>query len=340
MNHFSAVLEPFGLRDASGLDNKFYHDRVRHFLGGLRAVLRDDKETEVFFSIHLCFLVDTSAERLLTVICNLRRECLREGRVVPFTAILTKGRAQFHRIAELFTNHQGEKPWRPPSITQGEFCNDVASALFGRLAKIKAIAIAVDPSVASELKSSRIRLFESHFITDYSQARLKSFTDVLFRPEDLSKPDVRENILREFRQTALRSRKLGRFFIPVLVNWCRTNQLLPNPPPKGPSLTKYAIDQRLGGVRDGIGIEVVYCALLERLASQDKDLTIHGSRSLLQSLAQHRWLRDSSRSDSNSSRYAHELVSEDAKRWFATKLSDIEYDEQPSKAASKIKASK
>ena len=340
MNYFSAILEPFGLRDAASLEGRFYEDRVQKFIGGLREVLRNNDKTEVLFSIHLCFLVDTSAERLIEVLRDLRKECLSEGRVVPFSAIVTKGKAEFYRIVDLFKNQPQKGTWRNPTITKGEYCNDVASTLFGRLTKLKAVAIWVDKSVILELGKTKDQVFESHFITDYSQARLKSFTDLLFRHEDLDKADVRDNILKEFRQTSLRSRKLGRFFIPLLVNWCHTSQLKANPPRIGPSLTKCASNNWLGAVRDGVGLEVVYCALLERLASQDKELTIQGSRNLLKHLAQQRWLRESAHSDINSSRYAHELLSEGAKRWFALKLCELEEQNQSTKSAAQKLMSK
>jgi hypothetical protein len=89
-------------------------------------------------------------------------------------------------------------------------------------------------------------------------------------------------------------------------------------------LTQYAAKNWLGAVNEGVGLEMLYCALLERLASQDKDLTIEGSSTLLKALAQQRWLRESTRSNNNSARFAHELISESAKRWFAIKLSEME----------------
>jgi hypothetical protein len=89
-------------------------------------------------------------------------------------------------------------------------------------------------------------------------------------------------------------------------------------------LTKLAATNALGTIRDGVGIEVVYCALLERLAEQDEKLEIVGSRRLIERLRTHHWLRESARSDGSTSRYAHEILSDRAKRWFAEKLSQLE----------------
>jgi len=270
----------------------------------------------------LCYLVDTDPNQLMRVIRNLRKELFDEGRVVPFTAIVAKERAEFFRVADWYK----DKPevWRNPNITSGNYCNPLAAALFGRLTKLKAIGICVDKDVVEFLNvETRALLHENLFIADYSQARFRPFIDIRFEKAELT-GGVRNNIIREFRQASLRSRKLGRFFIPLLVNWCRSSRLEEKLPDHGISLSKLASTNRLGSIKDGVGIELVYCALLERLAAQDPERSFKGSKRLFGVLKRQKWLRESIRTGTSHFRYAQDCLSEGAKRWFTLKLGESE----------------
>ena len=212
-----------------------------------------------------CYVICQQPTLLVDYLRLLRKELLKPKQVVMFRAVVSEGKA-------FETSHTRQKK-TTANLGQLQDVNftHIAAALEGRLQHLKAIAIAVDPEVrdsllqdATKVEWCRSTLFTNVALTGTRSDRLERFYDVVLDSNDLEKKSISEffQILREATQ---RSRKAGRFFVPLLANVGRSLPESRTGSEILEALIEQLIDQsslqRLKAITNS---ELVYFVLLDR----------------------------------------------------------------------------
>ena len=275
---FSCLLELVGVRDMAEENPDEYVTRTSFFRTKLKQVASQPKfaagqksSPEMVSPLAFVAWLDKSyvvcqqPTLLVDYLRLLRKELLKPKQVVMFRAVVSEGKA--------FENSNSQSKRASNNLGQLQQVNftHVAAALEGRLQHLKAIAIAVDPEVrdgllqdAGKIEWCKSTLFSNVALTGTRSDRMERFYDVILDASDLEKKSIPEffQILREATQ---RSKKAGRFFVPLLANVGRS---LPESH-TGSEILEELIDQlieqnALQRLKSITNSELIYFVLLDR----------------------------------------------------------------------------
>lgn len=212
---FSALVEIVGIQDVAEEDVGKFTKRTNHFRNRLDEVRAAPEfkncEIEARKWLDRCYLQCPSATWLLHYINYLRSLLLNGDEPVFIRTVVNMGRA-FDKKDEFKEN---------------------SALLADQLMKFKSVGILVNESVrdaalkeqASE-KLNIVRTFQNCYITgEGSKQKIQSYWDLSWKPypSGFVKFDM---IFAEIKEAIHRSRKSGKYFCPILVNFAR--HLMPN----------------------------------------------------------------------------------------------------------------
>jgi hypothetical protein len=367
---YSSVIEPVGIRDLAKDDPGEYRNRVQDFLDQIKRSLRSDMEKiSIYFMNDYAFIQTENLDTLLDFLTKIRNRLINKNMVIR--GALTEGDLQAEKIEEdLFSNLH--------SIMGYEF-GPLATELAGMQDGLKGLGIKITKKVARErkknedkyydlltkkdktktltakekafLKSNKAicdlpNFFYNYHITDSKVRRYDGYYDLALDNDYLTPANL-SKIIKLFRQSRVSSKKLARFFIPLLVNWTKHMDLSPdeesNNPDSQPSTGSptetdateesfYDLDiliskGKLTGLREIIGLELIFLSLMDRvfgsnseLGKYDKD-RIDRLRTYYKSIR--KWVQKYIRSDNQPVLIPKNILTPRSKRRFAKYLETV-----------------
>lgn len=272
---FSCLLEIVGVRDMAEEDSDEYVFRTSIFRDKVGQIAKQPKFSEssdsgasLLYAVWLdkCYVICRDAKLLLEYLQMLRTELLTPTQCVLFRAVVSEGKA-FERTNVLSTNF----------LT-------VAATLEGQLQHLKAIAIAVDSEVRDALlKNSKSvawcnnAMFSNVALSGTRSDRLERIYDLSLNGTDVTKEAI-DDFFILFREATQRSKKAGRFFVPLIINVGRS---LPETH-DGRKVLDRLMDHLVDGnsqhnLKSTTNAELAYFGLLDRYYSvRDKNSSEEG----------------------------------------------------------------
>jgi hypothetical protein len=325
----SALIDLVGVRELAAEDPARYIVHASNFRAVLERVFAAQRDSRVYFFRDHCYVTETTAEILLSLMQRLRRELLLHAQLHVRAAVTAGdiGATIVHVTSAANLGVPLRKRGSPAVITQstpiitGYWFNQLAAKLFGDLEALKGIGISLDfdPYPNSAV---HIATMENYFITEGRARRYHGFRDL--RLDDSSMDTATLNaLLRNFRESRASSKKVARFFVPPLVNWARSMSMVPG---AEPTLDKEVVFGRLNPFRDVTGIELVYLTLVDRIYSADTS-SFDGTRvaALKGFFLSAKWIHALLRShDNNTAPIPRAVLSNSSRRAFITEVANYE----------------
>ena len=267
---FSCLVEIVGVRDMAEEDSDEYVFRTSTFRDKVSQVAKQPafskspgSEPVLQYTpwVDKCYVICREAKLLLEYLQLLRKELLIPTQCVLFRAVVCQGKA-----------------FEQTKVGSNNFSN-IAATLEGQLQHLKAIAIDVHADVRDALlKDSNSTvwcnnmLFSNVALSGSRSDRLERIYDLPFDNTDVTKESIDEFFVL-FREATQRSKKAGRFFVPLLINVGRS---LPETH-KGMQILNRLIDHLVDGdtlqkLKSTTNAELVYFRLLDRYyATQNRN---------------------------------------------------------------------
>jgi hypothetical protein len=212
---FSALVEIVGIQDVAEEDVGKFTQRTNHFRNRLDEVRAapefKNREIEIRKWLDRCYLQCPSATWLLHYINSLRSLLLNGDEPVFIRTVVNQGRA----------------------FDKGDVFKENSALLADQLMKFKSVGILVTESVrdatlreqAAE-KMTIVRTFQNCYMTgEGSKQKSQPYWDLSWNPYPSGFVKF-EMILAEIKETIHRSKKSGKYFCPILINFAR--HLMPN----------------------------------------------------------------------------------------------------------------
>lgn len=366
---FSGVIEPVGIRDLAKDDPEEYRKHIQHFLKQIKYSLTSDLNAiKLYFLNDYLFIETEDLETIILFICNLRTRLIQSKMVVR--GAISDGNLE---AKEIKANSLKEGA----SICGYEF-GALATELSGMRDGLKGLGIKVAKRLVKkrvqiedklktiiEQKNQKLQIngedevflqqygklsllpqfFYNYHITDSKIRRYDGYYDLQLDEEFLT-PSNLDKIMRLFRQSRVSSKKLARFFIPLLINWSKHMNLAPPEKPENlsteTSKTKLDADVmedsykdldglissgKLTGFREIIGIELVFLSLMDRIFGTNTDIETYDQEKLNKLRNYYKrirkWIQNYIRSDNQPVLIPKNILKPSSKRKFVNFIEEV-----------------
>ena len=255
---YSAIIELVGIRELATDSPSDYIQKIREFRFALESSYDSDSSTNTYIFRDSCYLEDASLPHLVKFIRSLRTTLLLRSSLVVRGAI-AKGSLSIAPI-------KSESPFLTARL-QGFECGSVASQLFGFLERLKGVGIFVANSVYDDSGANLDNaFFDNCYVSESRYNKYIEFVDLSLDSEFMTWSNLGK-LLSLFSKARFFSKKIARFYIPILVNWAKHMNLGPRSE-ENLDLDDYIVNKRiLEKCRDVLGIELVFLALMDRVFS-------------------------------------------------------------------------
>lgn len=261
----SAFIDLVGTRELAKEDQRQYYEALEKF----RQLLADychtleGSKSEIYVFSDSAFMQADNFKFMCKFLCVLRTQLLVEG--LYFKASVGPGslEAREARVLDLVPV--------PPENLHGHSFGENAAALFSAQERLKGIGVWVDMSLARFDKENALTY--SCFLPQINVQKAEAYLDIKLLAEDLNDANL-DRILRIFFKSKTKSKKVGRFYVSLLVLWIQSIDTS--------SLDHYSLTSDGGLINlllsgkfekmfgDVLGIENIYMCFLDRLY-RDRD---------------------------------------------------------------------
>lgn len=262
----SAFIDLVGTRDRAKASADTYADALERFnrrLIDVSSLL--SASGHIFFFSDCAFISCSSMTGLCDFMVRLRYELFLEA--LFFKAALAAGGLE-PQAPEDEPGLSDKKRNEVRSVLKGYFFSKQAADLYSQQERLKGIGIHVSPGAA---KGLRRRITSSCYLPDVGTPRAVAYDDLTLGREEL-KPQILDAVIRECYAAKARSRKLGRYYLSLLILWARSENLS-DLSRRDDSfigmLVAGRLDRLLG---DLAGSENLYAAVLDRLHHEQETI--------------------------------------------------------------------
>lgn len=224
MEKFGCIIEVFGIKDSAEYDATEYTKVSQALKNKTKEILTDYKGTVVddltVFLFRDFLYVFTSNIKMVFEILNKIQVILCDT-----CGVLT-------RSALVLLSEEGDGSQSIDSIrvetvsnkylTNSKITLSLAShnyaILFSYVDQIKALSTICNYNTLEQLNSAEIKPFINYYISEFDKAKYKEFYDIPVTDEFLYNLNIIKTVIYNFISDSVMSRKLGRFYIPLLRN--------------------------------------------------------------------------------------------------------------------------
>ena len=259
---YSGFIDLVGIRNRASQDVSEYWEALSKFQEHVRdyCFLLRGKEGQVYFFSDCAFVQASKASELIDFFSRLRSQLLQDG--LYFKASIARGGLDAKNAADAPAGFTDELRTSLNETLFGHFFGKKAADLFGLQEELKGIGVRIDRSNLPKAILAR-NCVRSCFMK--SGRTVEEYTDLRLSEDDL-REDVLDGILRAFFKSKSQTKKVGRFYISLLVTWVQSVNLRRYSATSGEGL----VGVLLGGgflrlFSDIAGVEHIYFALLNRV---------------------------------------------------------------------------
>lgn len=261
----SGFIDLVGVRDLARESSSGYWDALIRFqthVADICTALEGDSGKIFLFSDSI-FVQAEGFRGLANFMRSLRHRLLDEG--LYFKGSIRPGglEAREAYVLPLVRNKKDEEE-RKKKLA-GHCFGENAATLFALQEQLKGIGILVDEAAVSNGQADGTAY--SCFLPQVGSQRSEPYLDLLLEQDDLD-DGILERLLQKFFKAKSRSKKIGRFYVSLLVLWVQSidfSSISYDPSSEGGliNLLLSGRFERLFG--DVVGIENIYLCLLNRL---------------------------------------------------------------------------
>jgi hypothetical protein len=274
---YVALLELVGVRSLAVDEPIEYGQRTKDFYNGIYNSLSTRKDFDIYFFRDHCYAEHRSIKSLIAFLHALQSELLQRHSLL-IRGALAEGDLESKKL-EVTLEGKNTKGVVVGSNTLNGFRFDaLSSELFGMQERLKGVGVNVSSKLVKKHENlvAKGTIFENVYVTNRTTNRYEGFWDIALHKDMFSTANL-SRIIHQMMHARVFSKKIARFYVPVLVNWILHQELSDDPSPVSELRQNLKLDERiaagsLASVRDIIGVDVVYLALLNRVYSKDNKL--------------------------------------------------------------------
>lgn len=269
---YSGFIDLVGVRERAQTDVALYWRALQDFQSHVMDYcdLLSGKEGRVYFFSDCAFFQARSAADLFEFLGNLRHRLLQDG--LYFKAAVKVGGLEARAAHESpFLRSEAIRNTIREHLV-GHYFGRVAAELFALQEELKGIGIMIDPTGMDDNMVNKYCV-DSCFLPQAGNRRMKEFKDLRLQQDDMKQGILRE-LLRAFFMAKSRSKKVGRFYISLLVTWLQSVNLLKlnySAKSDGDLISLMLHGGFIKAFGDVVGIELPYFVLLNRCYDVEKD---------------------------------------------------------------------
>lgn len=333
---YAAILEIVGIKELAEDDyEKFSLVTTNFKLKAIQSVMPlIDKSRKLSLSIFLfkdhCYIQANDLNALINYIFSLRKSFFEVSHYF-FRCALTVGDLSLNESK--IERKKSQETQSTAEIKYFEY-SEVSTKLYAMLERFKGIGIMLDlESLVKEnaFKSVKYSYFTNYFITDIANKKYQPYYDVAIRGDDFIY-EALPQLFKRMGKDKLLSKKVARFYIPLLVNIARSFDLttskneersLPNIIGT-PAVTKH---------KDVPGFDFFFYMLIDNLFDVERNKKLRDTgydeelNNIEKKLAKNSWLLESLRNDSRFFDIPKEILNNSRRRIALRKISDILHQE-------------
>ena len=266
---YSAFLDVVGTRATAKTSFEDYNELLGLFHQAVFEVCHElepqGERSSVFFFSDCAFARDRKLSRLLKFLSQLRSQLLVES--VFLRAAVSAGDLEESEAHTFKTIEDDDLREIVKSRVRGYYFGPLAAQLYGAEESLKGIGIRLDEKLLNS-KRARSRSSTTCYVPDTSSRQAVPYSDIKLGRSDLSSQNL-DNVLSAFYRAKTVSKRLARYYIPLLVLWIRSleaedfSQIGPTQDGNLVSVIVNGGFDKLFG--DVVGVEQVRFSLVDRM---------------------------------------------------------------------------
>ncbi|MCF0049547.1 hypothetical protein LXM25_05750 [Dyadobacter sp. LJ53] len=267
---YSAIIELVGLKEYAEDNPAIFNNTVKEFKETIHSTFTlyfdhyesyKNTDFEVYIYRDYSYFQCSDFDKLVNYIILLQSRFF-EAQSYFFRSVVIKGR--------LNLNHTPNPKSTIFNVNNQVLVNsfglsEIPTRLYGMMERFKGVGILVDEQIVSNLHDQS-KTFTNYYVTELLSRKLESFQDISFLNDNSLFYSLKK-ILEIISESRNMSKKLARFYIPLLINIAKNyNYSLEN---KLPSLTSLVGKGTLNKLRTIHGIELFYCAIIDSIFNEE-----------------------------------------------------------------------
>lgn len=266
---YSAIIEIVGIKELIEDDFSKFSETIQHFKSkseqAASEVIKVNKKSvlTIFIFRDHCYVEANQIDTLLGYICSLRIKFF-EGTTYFFRSVITEGNLNIKEAKQ-----KTKKEESTSSLYEVRYMvySDVSIRLYALMERFKGVGIMIDTDKISESQFSAISKYQSFtnfYITDIANKKYLPYTDVSLKSTDELFNNLKE-IFSRMNSDRMYSKKLVRFYIPLLINIAKHYDLR-----KSISTDEFSLENIISKPivtrnKDVIGFEFFYYTLIAKI---------------------------------------------------------------------------
>lgn len=321
---YASIIEIVGIKELVEDDYDMFTKLVTRFSVSLNQVaadtirIHDASEVSLFIFRDHCYAEANNLPVLIFFITRLRVNFF-ESTNYFFRSVITTGNLLIKDPQK--SNSPITANGSKAEITFMEY-SDVSTRLYALVERFKGIGIMVDRDMLKQSESWHFlenRIMENYYVSDLPNKKYQSFFDVNIESNDILYTKLREVFLRMHRDK-LYSKKLARFYIPILINIAKNLDLRSIAESSENSFAKIIGKPLVTKNKDVPFFEFFYFVLIDKLYDKSNITIMKESGlqdeaiQLQKKIASNTWLLELLRNDSKFTDIPEELLSDSKRR--------------------------
>lgn len=329
---YSAIIEIVGIKELVEDDFRKFSEMTQYFKNRTEQSITEviGKNKDSLFSIFLfrdhCYVETNKLEVLIFFIKQLRISFFKATNYF-FRCVITEGELSISEAKR--RKYDDKKSGSGYEIRFMEY-SEISTRLYALMERYKGIGIMVDTeklNTPHSLKILKDNVFVNFYITDIVNKKYQPYYDIRIDGSDELFSHLK-NLFNRMNSDRLYSKKLVRFYIPLLINMARHYDIS-NDSDNEFSLDKIITKSLVTRNKDVTGFEFFYYTLIDKIfdiqySKYIRDLGYDEQISQIEKgLAKNNWLLDLLRNDSKFSDIPKEILSNSKRRIALRRIGDL-----------------